>query len=397
MFRGFGIKRKFIRLTVRLIKFLDIFSLFHNTPKKVCSFEVARCKELGIKEYQVYKGETHKEKEPLIWNYKITRRFTSLYKRNNPDAFVAQIPMGRVAGDSSNWIIFSDGTLSEELSREFGAYGGINVKKGVLIFEKLRFKKINKIRGNVAVITTCGFNNFHHWHYDCLPRLHLLKQVVSFDKIDYFVIHHNELSFQLQSIKAFGISNEKIIKIKSDECLEADLLWVPSLPSPLGTVSKWVVSFLRRFYLCDENTFVAGKRLFISRKYVSSRQILNNNEFVMTLKKYNFREIFPEDYEVTTFASMIASSDFIISVHGSGLANLCFISEGTKVVDILAPYHQDGYYWQITNICKGKYIGFFAEGEHPDDDLDLVRTSIDNNLIINIKSFDELLQNEIIS
>ena len=108
-------------------------------------------------------------------------------------------------------------------------------------------------------------------------------------------------------------------------------------------------------------------------------------------------EIFPEDYEVTTFASMIASSDFIISVHGSGLANLCFISEGTKVVDILAPYHQDGYYWQITNICKGKYIGFFAEGEHPDDDLDLVRTSIDNNLIINIKSFDELLQNEIIS
>ena len=50
----------------------------------------------------------------------------------------------------------------------------------------------------------------------------------------------------------------------------------------------------------------------------------------------------------------------------------------------LAPYHQDPYYWMMCNRRDATYVGLFAEGEHPDDDLDLVRNKIDDDLRIDI-------------
>lgn len=395
MLRGRGIKRKITRVGVRAVKLFDFFSLLHNTPRKVSSISEL----LGIGDRftlsTVYESEKRTEAPPVIWNHAITRRFSRLFERVCPEAFVAQIPEGKVAGDSSNWIISSNGELIAELSREFGAYGGKNLEEGVLICDTLRFRKFRRIQGNVAVITTCGFNNFHHWNYDSMPRLHLLKQVVLLESIDFFVIHHNNLSFQRQSLLAFGIPDSRILKLEAGECLQAEKLWVPSLPSPLGTVTPWVIRFLRDFYLRADNLVTSPKRIYISRKNVGSRHILNNGEFLALLGKYGFQEVFPEDYSVSEMAAMIANVDCIVSVHGSGLANLCFIREGTIVIDILAPYHQDGYYWQITNLCKGKYIGFFANGEHPNDDLDLVQAHIDNDLFLDITGFEQMINKEI--
>lgn len=395
MLRGRGYKRRIIRAGVRLVKVLDFFSLFHNTPRKLSRISELPENGNALTLFTVYGSEKRSEAPPIIWNHTVTRRFSRLFERNCPEAFVAQIQEGKVAGDSSNWIISRSGKLITELSREFGAYGGKNLDEGVLICDTLRFKKLRRIDASVAVISTCGFNNFHHWNYDSMPRLHLLKQVAALESIDFFVIHHSNLSFQRQSLLAFGIPDNRILKLEAGECLQARTLWVPSLPSPLGTVSPWVIRFLRGFYLSTGKTAIAPKRMYISRKNVVSRHIQNNGDFLALLRRYGFQEVFPEDYSVSEMAAMVADAECIVSVHGSGLANLCFIREGTVVIDILAPYHQDGYYWQITNLCKGKYIGFFAEGEHPNDDLDLVRAHIDNDLFLDINGFEQLINKEL--
>ena len=91
-------------------------------------------------------------------------------------------------------------------------------------------------------------------------------------------------------------------------------------------------------------------------------------------------------------AQIVSRCETIISIHGSGLSNICFMNPKTTVVDILAPYHQDGYYWQIANICGAKYIGFFAEGAHPNDDIDLVRVNIDNDLLIDMAKLEIMIK-----
>lgn len=393
MIKGRGYRKKIIKLIIRVIKKFDIVFFFHNTPKKISSLTSQRLKSVGLELENVFNGESIDEKPPIIWNHQITKRFINLYHRECPAGFVAKIPFGRVAGDSGNWIIFPDGSLSVDLSREFGAFGGKDIAESRLINEKLKFADSRMISGSVAVITTCGYNNFHHWNYDCIPRLHMLMQVMNLDDIDYFVIHNSNLPYQLQSLELLGIQNDKIISINADEVITAGLLIVPSLPSPLGTVSPWVVGFLRGLYLKGKNNNQEWhKRIYISRKNVKSRKVINNDEFLNCLRYFGFTEIFPEDYSVVELAGIVNKTDVILSIHGSGLSNICFMSPNTTVIDILAPFHQDSYYWQISNLCQGRYIGFFAEGDHPDDDLDLVKLNIDDDLIVNVSELNKLLE-----
>jgi capsular polysaccharide biosynthesis protein len=132
-------------------------------------------------------------------------------------------------------------------------------------------------------------------------------------------------------------------------------------------------------------------RIYISRKNVVSRKIVNEEEVMQLFNKYAFQEIFPEDYNMQQMAYIMANASAVASVHGSGLSNLPFIKNGTKVLDILAPLHQDTYYWMICNQRKASYIGFFAEGNHPPDDLDLVKNSVDNDLLLDLKKLETAL------
>lgn len=392
MIRGKGYKKKLILFFVTCLKFADRYQFFHNTPSKISTIQDKLLKGIDVSLIKVFEGEDRIELEPKIWNHPISKRFSKLYQRSCPEAFVTVIPMGMVAGESSNWIIFSDNTLSRDLSREFGAYGGLNLSKSKLINGKLKFKSKKIINGKVAVISTCGYNNFHHWNYDCIPRLYMLQQTINLDEIDLFIIHHSNYSFQNQSLDLFGISKEKIIQLEENQVLQAEMLYVPSLPSNLGTVSPWVVKFLRNFYVKESSLKETPKYVYISRKNVSTRKIINNNHFQNILFGHGFIEIFPEDYSVSQMAEIMRNADVIISIHGSGLSNICFINSGTTVIDILAPFHQDGYYWQISNICNGNYIGFFAEGDHPDDNLDLVKANIDSDIYIDIHQLKTLLK-----
>ena len=130
-------------------------------------------------------------------------------------------------------------------------------------------------------------------------------------------------------------------------------------------------------------------------QHENSRKIINNEAFLSLLKRYGIVEIFPEDYEVSAFAAIVANAHFIISIHGSGLSNLCFAGAGCVVVDILAPWHQDSYYWMISNIRKARYIGFFSEGIHPADDLDLVQFKVDQDITVNTGDLEKLLSREL--
>jgi hypothetical protein len=65
------------------------------------------------------------------------------------------------------------------------------------------------------------------------------------------------------------------------------------------------------------------------------------------------------------------------------------------VVDILAPWHQDSYYWMISNIRNARYIGFFSDGIHPADDLDLVQYKVDDDMNVNLTDLERLLSREL--
>ncbi|HEX8334535.1 MAG TPA: glycosyltransferase family 61 protein, partial [Segetibacter sp.] len=283
---GLGIKSKIEKTVVSLVK-KYVPEHLYKAPRKVISLEeyIKNSNEINL--YPVYRSEHIKELPPIIENHHITKRFSKFFSRTSPQAYVTEIRGGYVYGDASNFIISPDNYIISDLSREFGAYGGVCPENFSLLTKKLMMPTPEYINGNVAVISTSGYNNFHHWNYDCIPRVELLKKSNLFDKIDWFVMYHSNQSFQLEAINLLGIPFDKIINHNGrNSChIHAERLFVPSLPSPLGTVSPWVITFLNRLYQPKGKVKDTGKRLYLSRKKATSRRITNNNEFEVALQE----------------------------------------------------------------------------------------------------------------
>ena len=165
---------------------------------------------------------------------------------------------------------------------------------------------------------------------------------------------------------------------------QASNLISTTLPSELGTVSKWVTRFLRELFLEKATTAKKLRRLYISRQKAPSRRLANQVEVESFLFKQGFEEIFTENQTIAESAAMFRHAEVVVSVHGSGLSNLVFASAGVKVVDLLPPFHLDSYYWIMTDQVGGQYAYLFGEGERQLGNKDLVRDKVDDDIHVDV-------------
>lgn len=386
---------RLIRLSARTARTLGLQGLL-GTPKGFLTTRewiAAQPESSGAKMFSLIPPSVIVEKPPVIVGHPIGGRFTRHYQRNSREGFVAVVPEGRVFGEYTNIIISPDNYILSDVSREFGAEGGRRPQDFSLFHSRLQMPPKTHLRGKTAVVSTCGANNFHHWNYDVLPRLYLLRRAGLLDGLDHLIINYKGLPFQLEGLSRLGIDRNKIVNSHDNPLfhVQAELLYVPSLPEDLGTISPWVLEFLRETFLTSSKPGGGGEKLFISRRNAPSRRIINETEVMKEIYGRGYVEFIPEAYSMEETAACFSKASSIVSVHGSGLSNLAFINDGAKVLDIMAPYHQDPYYWMITNSRGGLYVALFSEGDHPADDLDLVRNKIDDDLLIDIHKLKKAL------
>jgi len=340
----------------------------------------------------IYVCKTHQPHRPICLELDLHPIFEEHLTWQQPAAKVAKMKDGRVWG-RRGCVLTSHNELVGDLSREFGAYKGI-CGSDHPVFQQLWLPKRTRKDETIAVIATPGSNNFHHWLYDTLPRLHLLQEA-SIDIRDILIIaDFSNTSFQRESLRLLGIKESKIITPGdqwSFHCQATNLI-VTTLPSELGTVSRWVLRFLREIFMDEETTKTKSRRLYVSRQRAPSRRLANQIEVESFLFKYGFEELFAEEQTITETAAMFSQAEVVVSVHGSGLSNLVFASAGVKVVDLLPPSHLDTYYWLMTDQVGGQYAYIFGKGERPPGNKDLVRDKIDDDINIDVPKLAKIFE-----
>lgn len=394
-----SLKERTRDILIRTVNRFGISSKYIGTPKTVVStagWTAAQQGTAGVFFKEVYPAKDREEQPPVTLEGSVHRIYANEYRRSQPQAFVAGIGQGRIWGRNGA-VITSDDALIGDISREFGRYGGI-LNDDHSIFRQVKLSKVRRIDGRVAVVASAGSQNYHHWLYDTLPRIGLLKKTGLIDTIDHLVIDYSGLKFQKDSLEVLGIPAEKIIACNDhwNFHIQADELIVTSLPARLGTVSEWTVEFLRETFLPDPPT-TPRQRIYLSRRKAPSRNLVNEAEVLEVLRELNFRPFYPEDFSIRETAAVFATADAIAGVHGSGFANLAFCSPGTKVVDILAPKHLDPYYWILANLTGSTYGYIVGKGERLPEDTDLVRNKIDEDIQIDITEFFRIVKKLAIS
>lgn len=279
-------------------------------------------------------------------------------------SFVARIPDGKawIVPHENYWkvckaiaIITADNFLLAELSRDYPGQLPVCDRHDPsqhLIFWQTALPTLETITGKVAVLAGLSGNVYFHWMVDVLPRLEILqRQGIDWAEIDWFLVNSCQSAFQRQTLEILGIPLHKILESDRHPHIRAEQLIVPSFASYMGWLSEHGLKFLREAFLPKAMALYGEtnypERIYISRAKAKYRKIFNETELTDVLSQYGFVSVCLESMTFLEQVALFANAKVVVAPHGSGLTNLIFCNQGTKVVEIFSPQYIRQYFWVI--------------------------------------------------
>jgi Glycosyltransferase 61 len=305
--------------------YFSILDWVKNTGNQDCLFEIYP--ELKIpdvsrsEEYQIIEGKPEYSNKGLV----------------------AILPEGRVLSDRA--VISPDNKLIYELSVEWR-----KPPEEHSIFKDKKLPPVTITEETVAILNHPASDNYYHWMLEALARIHLIQQ--SNIKIDKYVINHRSLPYQLETLRACRIPEDRIIVPDQDFHLKAKQLVVPSY---VNLPNAWSCRYVRDLLLNKERIQKNEEyeRIYILRK--NRRRIKNEIEILQVLEDYGFKSISPEAMSVQKQIEVFHSAKIIVGAHGAGLANLVFCDPGTRVIELFASSYIEPHYWLISRLMNLDY------------------------------------------
>lgn len=292
---------------------------------------------------ELFPETTIKLSEPVHLEEQINEIFLKTEKYIPAD-YILEIPDGRVYGQDGI-VITPDNKMLDDVNYLYNLYTKDSFKHEV--FTRFKMPKPQVINAQVAVMSTFGSNCYYHWMFDVLPKFKLL--IDADITPDFYVLNYEMKKFQVDSLKKLGITEQKIVTTHKDMHIKADSLIIPSMPG--YTESKlWGVEFLKNLFFENKLEKNFNKKIFINRRNTFSRRIINEEEVQNYLKDNEIEEVFLEDYDLNEQANIISNAELVIAIHGSGLTNLIFARENTKVIEIFPPHMMVDCYWILCNL-----------------------------------------------
>ena len=215
--------------------------------------------------------------------------------------------------------------------------------------------------------------NYYHWLNETLYRLWLIK-----DQADQMVLllpDKDKLSaFALDSLKLFNFKN--IIHIPDGNMALVETLCIPAQKPNMESYNSTALFELRKMYV----NYVSSKpitannleRIYVSRGKSSRRKIVNEDEVIDTMRKYNFSIIYCEDYTFYEQVALFSQTKYLVGNHGAGLTNMLFMPTGSIVFELLMKTskpkrNQNFIYWYMSESLKLKYYHQYCEPTNPNE------------------------------
>ncbi|MEG5220458.1 tetratricopeptide repeat protein, partial [Microcoleus sp. ARI1-A5] len=293
-----------------------------------------------------------------------------------PTNFVAVIPEGRawIVPQKNSWmicnaiaIITPDNYLLADVSREYpGSLPGClrHEANKHRVFNLEELPTLERIDGTVAVLSGLSGNVYFHWMVDILPRLDILRQSkVDLDKIDWFLVNSIAQPFQRETLSLLGISTSKIIESDRHPHIQAKQLIVPSFSGSIGWLQPIALKFLRQEFLKQIPSLSSSypERIYISRAKSRYRRVINEEEVMDYLAKFGFQTFVTESLSVVEQIALFYHAKIIVAPHGSGLTNIIFGQNGTKIIELLSPHYLRPYYCIISPLLGLEHYYLIGE------------------------------------
>ena len=191
-----------------------------------------------------------------------------------------------------------------------------------------KYSKDNIVEIKESILLSTSYPNiYYHWIYDILPQLSIN---IFLKNISYLTLPL-KYSFQNDSLKYF-LPN---IKVHSKLGLyKVNKLLIPHPTTDITMPKQFVFNFLRKNEKFTDNV---DSYIYITRKKGFKRRILNEKKLIKYLKSIGFKIYSLEDINFLEQKKYFETAKFILSAHGSGLANIIFCNTKCNVLEIYGP------------------------------------------------------------
>ena len=292
-----------------------------------------------------------------------------------------------------NFFFFSNNnfyTKSKEILFDFLQIKGISqfqfIKKNLLLiyFYLKKFTKLSSktkyIKRGIIIHNRHSYGYFH-WINDIILKVIIIKKLKIFKKYPIVLPKNLNNNFHIESLKLLKVN----FIVQKDNLKIKDAIYIPDL-SPSGSPRPKLVNLLKNSIL-NKSSKNKNQKIYISRKN-SRRKIINEEELIKTLLKYNFKIYFMEDLKIIDQISLCNSAKIIIGMHGAGLTNCICMKKNATLIE-LRPRNEMNLncYYALANIQKLKYYYFLC------DKKSIFKTVTNSDYSLDVQMFEKNFHN----
>jgi hypothetical protein len=179
--------------------------------------------------------------------------------------------------------------------------------------------------------------NYAHWVTESLPFW--VTYAFRFKAQGVRLVLGEISKFHQEALELLGIGPDDIFSVGSGSVEFEELLFASplSLWSPPSIVHDAAQEIVRRVggYPRPESR---QDRIFLSRKDVAERRLLNEDQAISRLADYRIRPVLCSELSFAEQVRMITSTSMVIGVHGAALGNILFCSRGAQILELFPEY-----------------------------------------------------------
>lgn len=207
--------------------------------------------------------------------------------------------------------------------------------------------------------------SYYFWLTECLPRLLMVQ-----DQLDDLILIYPEgwkkINYVNETLDLFPQLQR--IEIPNDYHLFVKKLVMPEVKPWSPMVIPEQVFQIREFLFSKFNISSSEKerRIYISRSDAKYKKLVNENEVVNLIEKYNFETVTMSDLSFKNQIRLMHETKYVMSITGASMANLLFLPEGATLIDLtnkmyLTDRKYKFHFKKIMDILNGNYLVQFCE------------------------------------
>lgn len=224
-------------------------------------------------------------------------------------------------------------------------------------------------------ITDTWSRNYFHWILECLPRL-LALQAKGINAPLLIPEHIYGAPYVRESLVDFQV---EVITFNFRQTVKVDSLYLVSHDAPCAFDPEYIRNVIFKYQEIDSPNFKsASRRIYISRKDAGKRKVENENELLPILSKYGFEILQMELLSFKEQRELMRETKVLLSIHGAGLANLIFMPENAKVIELHPDVERyNSCFYHLAAALNRDYFYSFEKADHPNPQEANIRVDLD--------------------